>query len=248
MSYTLIILFLFFIGSLFGWILELFFRRIINKNKKWVNPGFLVGPYLPLYGFGLIILYLLASFGEYIPFENIYVKRIVLFIIMAIAMTITEFIAGIIFIKKMKVQLWDYSDEKFNIEGIICLKYSFFWAILGAVYYFFIHPHILDALEWLSENLAFSFFVGMFYGVFIIDFVYSANIMTKIRRFANENQIIVKLEELKMNIIQNSEEVKKMKSFIFSISYDKKIKEHLARYGNMKKKLENDFINKIKKR
>ncbi len=247
MSFTLIILFLFFVGSLFGWTLELFFRRIINPEKKWVNPGFLVGPYLPLYGFGLIILYLLASFGEYIPFDNIYVKRIVLFIIMAIAMTIIEYIAGIIFIKKMKVKLWDYSNEKFNIEGIICLKYSFFWAVLGAIYYFFIHSHILNALTWLSENLAFSFFVGMFYGVFIIDFIYSANIMAKIKQFADENEIIVKLEELKMSIIQSSEGKKKGRRFVFSISYDRKIKEHLAKYTKMKKRLESELKNKIKK-
>lgn len=55
--------FLFYIGSSLGWVLELFFRRFISGNnpeRKWINPGFMVGPYVPLYGTGLCILYLVS--------------------------------------------------------------------------------------------------------------------------------------------------------------------------------------------
>ena len=63
MNEFLVIAFLFFIGSLVGWVLELLFRRFIsdaNPKRKWINPGFLVGPYLPLYGFSLSALYIMA--------------------------------------------------------------------------------------------------------------------------------------------------------------------------------------------
>ena len=60
MNVFLTLAFLFFIGSVIGWGLELFFRRIISKGE-WINPGFLVGPYLPLYGFGLCVFYLLSQ-------------------------------------------------------------------------------------------------------------------------------------------------------------------------------------------
>ena len=53
MNVFLTLAFLFFIGSIGGWILELFYRRMIS-NKEWINPGFLVGPYLPLYGFRIM--------------------------------------------------------------------------------------------------------------------------------------------------------------------------------------------------
>lgn len=69
----------------------------------------------------------------------------------------------------MHVKLWDYSDEKFNIQGIICPKFTFFWYLLSAIYYFLIHPNIIHSIEWLAGNLWFSFFVGLFYGVFLID-------------------------------------------------------------------------------
>ena len=67
MNLFLKLAYLFFIGSVLGWVLELFYRRFIsgaNPERKWINPGFCVGPYVPLYGSGLCILYLLASFGD----------------------------------------------------------------------------------------------------------------------------------------------------------------------------------------
>ena len=57
MNMFLTLAFLFFIGSVIGWILELFYRRMIS-SKKWINPGFLVGPYLPLYGFRFVCILL----------------------------------------------------------------------------------------------------------------------------------------------------------------------------------------------
>ncbi|MFR2966297.1 MAG: putative ABC transporter permease [Anaerovoracaceae bacterium] len=108
--------------------------------------------------------------------------------------TLIEYVAGLIFIKGMKVQLWDYSGERFNVQGIICLRFSIYWAMLGAMYYFLIHPHILDAVRWLSENITFSFFIGMFYGVFMVDLIRSLGIVTKVRTFARENEILIKYE------------------------------------------------------
>lgn len=53
MRLSLALAFLFFIGSCFGWVLELLYRNLTHRHKKWINPGFCTGPYLPIYGFGL---------------------------------------------------------------------------------------------------------------------------------------------------------------------------------------------------
>ena len=66
MSMFLTLAYLFFIGAVLGWCLELVFRKFFssaNPEHKWINPGFCVGPYVPLYGFGLCILYLWALWG-----------------------------------------------------------------------------------------------------------------------------------------------------------------------------------------
>ena len=67
MDVFITILSFFCIGGLFGFILEVFFRRYVSV-KRWVKPGFLVGPFIPLYGFGAAILY---AFDAYIPWEAI---------------------------------------------------------------------------------------------------------------------------------------------------------------------------------
>ena len=147
MSMMLTLAFLFFIGSVLGWILELLFRNLTQHPDKIVNPGFCTGPYLPIYGFGLCALYLLASLEQYSLVPDPFWNKVMLFAAMAVGMTLIEYIAGVFCLKYLKVRLWDYSDLWGNIQGIICPLFSFFWAILGAMYYFLIHPHILVGLQ-----------------------------------------------------------------------------------------------------
>ncbi len=209
MNLFLTLAFLFFIGSVAGWVLEVFYRRFIssaNPERKWVNPGFCTGPYLPLYGSGLCFLFLIASLENTTIIQNPFWEKIILFLFMAVCMTGLEYIAGILMIKVGKVRLWDYSDRWGNIQGIICPQFSLYWAVLGAVYYFAIHPHILGALRWLSQNLAFSFVIGMFYGVFFIDLANSLQLTAKLKKFAEENDVVIRYENLKDHIRKMYEE------------------------------------------
>ena len=76
--------FLFFIGSVLGWCVEVLFRRCFTA-KKWINPGFLTGPYLPLYGFGVAGLFGISL----IPIHTGYawLDALLIILIMGIAMT-----------------------------------------------------------------------------------------------------------------------------------------------------------------
>lgn len=233
MTVLLLICFLFLIGSMFGWVLEVFYRRFWareNVNKKWINPGFLTGPYLPLYGFGLCFLFFIATLGDLTPVDNRMLKIPILFVVMSLCMTLLELIAGEIFVIGMKVKLWDYSENKFNYKGIICPKYSFFWGILGIAYYIILHPRVMDAVLWLSKNLAFSFFVGMFFGVFAIDVIYSFNVVAKIRNAAIENGVIVRYEELKYQIKERTERSKNKFHFWLSFHTSVPLREHIMKY------------------
>ena len=252
MNFFLKLAFLFCIGSLLGWCIEVLFRRFFSA-KKWINPGFLVGPYLPLYGFSLCTLYLLAMLKEFIPISFPVLRKLVLFAVMALCVTAIEYVTGLIFIKRLKIKLWDYSDCWGNVDGVICPLFTFFWALLSAAYYFLIHPHILGALEWLAQNLAFSFFIGVFYGVFAIDLVHSTRFLAVIRRFADDKKIVVRYEELKEHISEKLRQDRvrgraKLKDFfaVYSVpplgehlkSYYEKVMKNIEdrRSGNKKKK------------
>ena len=228
MSLFLTIAFLFFIGSMAGWVIEVVFRRFFssaNPERKWINPGFLSGPYLPLYGFSLCVLFLLSLLEQYIPIENTALRKAALFAVMAAAVTLVEYIAGLISIK-----LWDYSKQWGNIQGIICPKFTLGWAILSAVYYFLIHPRIENALVWLSNDLAFSFIIGFFYGVFVIDLVNATALLVKIKRFADEKQIVVKYEQLREHIRVNREKRLEKAKFLMSMGPQSAMAEQLKQY------------------
>ena len=207
MGIFLTLAFLFFIGSLAGWLLELVYRNWKDPSHRFINPGFCTGPYVPLYGCGLCLLYLIASLESQQLIAHPVGNKVLLFVMMAVAMTLIEYIAGEFCLRVLQVRLWDYSDRWGNIRGIICPTFSFYWSILGALYYFLVHPHVLDALNWLSRNLAFSFFVGMFFGVFIIDVVHSAQIVVKLRKFAADHQVVVRYEGIKARIRENRQEL-----------------------------------------
>lgn len=232
MGILLKLTFLFCIGCSVGWIIELFFRRFFsgeNPERKWINPGFLSGPWLPLYGFGLCLLYLLAGLEQYIAGGG-WLKKVFLFLVMAICMTAIEYIAGIFSIKVLKVHLWDYSGEWGNLQGIICPRFSFFWAILGAIYYFLIHSNILMALDWLSKNLAFSFAIGFYFGFFTVDVIYSCNLLSKLRRFAKDNNITVKYGKFRRILHDALEERQRKRSFFLPHRTNRPISKHFESY------------------
>ena len=230
MNVFLTLTYLFFIGSVSGWVLELFFRKLFsssNPEHKWINPGFCTGPYLPIYGFGLCTLYLLALLGGKTGLDGSIQGRALLFLGMAISMTLIEYIGGLLLLKGAKIRLWDYSNRRGNIQGLICPLFSFFWALLGAAYYFLIHPHILTALAWLSENLAFSFVIGLFFGVFLVDMASSAHRVSRVKAFADENDVIVKVENLKAHIHAAQERASARVHFFFAFRSERPLAEHL---------------------
>ena len=197
MTVSLSLCFLFFVGSCLGWVIEVFFRRFVSA-KKWINPGFLTGPYLPIYGFGLVGLYAICS----IPIDtgSYWGDAVVTILVMGAAMTIIEYIGGLIFIEGMKIKLWDYSNRWGNIQGIICPLFSLIWTVAGAVYYFAIDPFVIKWVEWFVSNIAFSFVVGIFFGVFFVALANAINLPVRIRAFAKEHGIVVAYEKLKVSI------------------------------------------------
>ena len=195
MSEILVFAFLFFIGSCLGWCMEVVFRRFFSKSnpeRKWINPGFLTGPYLPIYGFGLWGMYFVSMLSSVNMTGNEAADAVIILVTMAVVMTLIEYIAGLIFIKGMNLKLWDYTEMKGNIQGIICPQFSIIWGLLGCIYYFVINPYVIEWIVWLSHHLAFSFFIGMFFGIFVIDVWYSMQVSAGIKRFAREKEIVIK--------------------------------------------------------
>lgn len=177
MNILIIICTLFVIGSTSGYILEVLYRRFFSRHK-WVNPGFLLGPYLPIYGIGVVVLYGISNITIPIPYDWLII--IIKIIMIGVCMTLIELIIGIICVKGFHIRLWDYSKHKGNVMGVICPLYSLYWLIAGCIYYFLINPLLVDALAFISDNLIYSFFIGIVIGMIIVDFSYAIHLATRV--------------------------------------------------------------------
>lgn len=227
MKYLIICSLIFILGGTLGYIIELIFRRIVHK--KWVNPGFLTGPCLPLYGVGTLCLFLISSL-DYSFISSPVWRAVFVIAIITAAMTLVEYITGLIFIKGMNIKLWDYSDRWGNIQGIICPLFTLFWGIIGAVYYLFLHKFFVGAAEWLGENPWFSFGVGIYLGIFIVDIFYSFRVVAKIRMWAKEKNVVVRYEAFKLSAAKKAQEIKEKFNFFFGLHNKKDLNGDLENY------------------
>ena len=132
MNTPLALAFLFFAGALLGYGIEFLFRNLIShsgpKGKYFINPGFCKGPYLPIYGVGLTVMFIITYLVD-LKFDN--PSAIVVIICITLAMTLIEFVGGVFLLKVMNLRLWDYRDRVGNIMGVICPLFSFFWGEIG---------------------------------------------------------------------------------------------------------------------
>ncbi len=186
------ILFVFSVGTFAGWVLELVYRTFVSQ-KKLVNPGFLSGPYLPLYGFGVTFLYMVSA--PQMPLA----LRILLFFVIT---TTIELITGEFFLRVYSLRLWDYSDRKFNYKGLICPLFSFYWTVLSLLFYYFIYPSLVILTDKFFVSPVSYWGLGVYYGVFMEDVIISFNLASRIKSLVKEfaekegMRLKVKLKEL----------------------------------------------------
>lgn len=162
---------IFIIYAFIGWLMEVIISII--TLKKFINRGFLIGPYCPIYGWGsLLITFLLRSYTENI---------LVLFILaMAICMTL-EYITSYLMEKVFKARWWDYSTQKYNINGRICLETAVPFGIGAIVIVYVIHPAVLSLLEYMNTTTTLIVSITIFI-IFLVDNIISFNIISKFKK------------------------------------------------------------------
>lgn len=191
MEYNFIDILIYFITySFLGWIMESIFRSVCEK--KLINTGFLRGPFCPIYGIGAVIMILFLK-----NFSN---NLILLFFISIIVFTIWEYLVGVLLEKLFHTKYWDYSDNKFNFQGRICLMNSIFWGILGVVFIQYIHPFIESIIEKVDIRLL-TFIYSIIGIVMLIDAI------TSIIKVKNIKVTLEKIEELNKEIKEKLKEI-----------------------------------------
>ena len=161
---------LFFTYAILGWLMEVGCKLV--ETKKFINRGFLIGPYCPIYGWGAIIITLLLN--KYLA------DPIALFIIAIVICSIIEYATSYFMEKIYHARWWDYSRRKYNINGRICLETMIPFGILGVLIMYFTNPFFTGIYEKIPE-IALTVICSFLVIVFLIDNIISSHIISTIK-------------------------------------------------------------------
>jgi uncharacterized membrane protein len=163
---------LFAVYCFMGWVLEVLYRSA--TQRKFVNAGFLFGPFIPIYGLGAFLTIVMQSVFQDSP-------AVLRFVIFGLAITGLEYAVGFLSEKIFKLKLWDYSEYRWNLHGRICLHFSLFWMFLVSLFIVFVHPEIFKRVMLLQENVV-KFTAIAFMVYFWIDYTFSVMSLAAFRR------------------------------------------------------------------
>lgn len=157
----------FMIYSIAGWVYETIICSIMQK--RFVNRGFLNGPYCPIYGCGAIINLIALSSVR---------NPILIFLLSALLSTVIEYLTSWIMEKMFHARWWDYSDMKFNLHGRVFLLGAVVFGVMSVVQLTIIHPYLAAFIGMIPENIRQAISL-MLFTVFLTDTVYTATKMSE---------------------------------------------------------------------
>lgn len=180
----------FVIYSFVGWIVEVIYQAL--KKGKIINRGFLNGPVCPIYGFGMVAVLL---FFDYIDIGDLQeASGIFLFGIGVLFSTAIELFGGWALDKLFHTKWWDYSKEKYNLHGYICLKFSIIWGIGVVFIMHVIHPLVQKFSVNLIPSRIGWWLLAILYIIYFIDLVVT------VTEIIGLNKQIKQLEDTKASL------------------------------------------------
>ena len=224
----------FFIYCFFGWIFESTY--VSAKTGHFVNRGFLRLPLLPLYGTGAVMMLWVS-----LPVKD---NLFLVYLAGVIAATILEYVTGWGMEKLFKMKYWDYSNQKFNLNGYICLTSSLGWGLFSVLLVKFVHVPIEGAVlkipTIIAEGIAFVLTVAA-----AVDVTQSFNDAMDLKR------ILAQLEESKKQIRKIQEKLKvaseefvedyRQRAGEFVEDYRRRVEEHVEDYRGRAEEMAEDY-------
>ena len=155
---------LYLIGSFLGYLLETFLKYFFFHS---MNNGILFGPWIPVYGFGILIALIVEKKIFQLKIRNIY-KFILSFFVIVILNTILEEIGGVLIELISHKTFWNYSNKLFNLGPYISLEMSLLWGILSLIFVSYVVPAVNLLIEKIPRTV--TIFV---LGIQIVDFIFT---------------------------------------------------------------------------
>lgn len=181
---------LFFIYAFLGWCTEVSYAAL--KTGRFVNRGFLNGPVCPVYGCGAVIVLWALE-----PLRG----NLLLLFLGSVALTsLLEWLTGFVLERLFHQRWWDYSQEPFNLNGYICLRFSIAWGLACLFVVKLLHPSVL----WCVRAIPHPVGVGL---LILFSVTMAVDLAATVRTIARMNRQLGQLDELATSIKEMSNEL-----------------------------------------
>lgn len=182
----------FFLYSFLGWAMESLYISVLQR--KVINTGFLHGPFCPIYGFGAVVLYVLLS-----PLKG---NVLAIFCTGFFVLSLWEYFVGFLLEKLFKTKYWDYSKNKFNINGRVCLLNSIYWGLLSIFFIEIWNPIVEIQIQKIPQYIL--LYIDTVLIIYIIADMVSSSV-----KIINLPKRIDRIKSLRINLKEKLEELKK---------------------------------------
>ena len=201
-------LFFFYFYCFFGWCFESSYVSL--KNRHPVNRGFMRGPFLPLYGRGAVMMLIVSM-----PFQH---NLVLTYIAGCIGATALEYVTGVTMEALFKVRYWDYSNQRFNFQGQICLSSTLAWGGLTILMTRVVHKPIEQMVLSIPEGVLSA-------AVFVLTVYIVADFTLSFKTAIDLRDILMKMEAAREEL----ERVQKRLDVIIAVSneeWETKVREY----------------------
>lgn len=181
---------IFIIYAFLGWCTEVAYAAV--DTGKFVNRGFLNGPYCPIYGCGIVIVVSILT-----PIKD---NLFVLFFGSLLLTTVLEFLTGFLLEKIFHNKWWDYSAYPFNIKGYVCLKFSLYWGLACTFVMDIIHPMIYKLISIMP------FLAGVII-LLVVMVIFTTDIVISVLTILKLNQRLKSMDDIAKRIHNISDEI-----------------------------------------
>ena len=237
----------FFTYSFLGWIWESTYVSI--KERKWVNRGFVAGPVVTIYGVGAVSVYLILR-----PLSG---HALILYIGGVILATTLEYVTGKLMEAIFHTNWWDYSQKRFNFQGVICLGSSLTWGFFTLGLFYGLHPVVSRLVDMIPVSVGVPLVWASFL-VYLLDLSVS---MVQAARLSGKMRSLDKAWEEFLDYMQGSRLAEsasdfkewvgayrkgpsKRKAIRYLTEYKEKVRNYMARFGDGNQDLSNVFWEK----
>ena len=190
-------LFYFYVYSFLGWCFESAYVSI--KSKRWVNRGFMRGPFLPIYGSGAVMMLIVSQ-----PFQD---NLLLTYLAGCAGATLLEYVVGTVTEALFRVRYWDYSDKRFNIQGQICLSSTIAWGFFTILMTEVIHRPIAQFAGWLPDGV-------LFFATLLLTIYVSSDFSLSFKAALDMRDVLIRMESAK----QEMERMKKRIDVLIAVT------------------------------